>query len=322
MAQVNTVLGPIAPEDIGVAAMQEYILFGMYGWARAPEEYFRRPQAFEKIKGDLLEFKKAGGGTLVDGAGIALGRDLEFYRALSQSTGVPIVPCTGFWSQSGIPGHFVPTEHGARVSTYYFTKDADYFTKLFIGELTEGMAERATRSDVKAGIIKVANSPDRITPLEEVIYRGAARASRSTGCAVMTRGIRMVRRQLEILLDEEKLDPGRLIIGDCDDPSAIDLERDKDIARRGVCVAYDHVGSQKALDDKRVELVAAMVGAGLADRLLLSCGSIGQALGWEQTSHSYAHLLSGFMPRLRQAGVSDGAVHTILVENPKRVLPF
>jgi len=81
---------------------------------------------------------------------------------------------------------------------------------------------------VKAGVIKVGNSGDRFTSLEEMTYRAAARASKRTGAAIVTHGTQFARRQAEILL-EEGADPARVIISHLDAAYALDLTRDKEL---------------------------------------------------------------------------------------------
>jgi phosphotriesterase-related protein len=36
----------------------------------------------------------------------------------------------------------------------------------------------------------------------------------------------------------------------------------------------------------------------------------------------YAHLLENIVPDLKYFGVTDAQIHTMLVENPRRLLPF
>jgi phosphotriesterase-related protein len=215
-----------------------------------------------------------------------------------------------------VPGSYYPS-HGA-------TKEEMMF--LFYHELIKGMAAPGfIRTKIKAGIVKAGCSWDQITWAEELALRGAAMAAKRAGVTVIANGINQAQRQLEIML-EEGLEPNRIIIGHCDDGRAIDLERDREMARKGAYVAYDHIGWEDASvphsipDEQRVELVKAMIEAGFTEHVILSCGAIGYALGVPQPKHSFAHLLKSFVPRLKKAGVTDSAIDTILRENPKRIL--
>ena len=162
-------------------------------------------------------------------------------------------------------------------------------------------------------------------PAEEFSIRGAAMAAKRTGVSLMVGGINQIERQLEII-KEEGLEPDRIVIGDCDDGRAIDLERDKDFAQRGFYIGYDHIGWEDTSvpnavpDEQRVALVKAMIDAGFTENVVLSCGAIGYALGVPEPTHSFAHLLQSFVPKLKESGVKDSEINTILVENPKRIL--
>lgn len=317
MAVVQTVLGPIAPGDMGPTSMHEHIIFGYPGWEYDPEALWREnlwnaPKVYERIYNDLVDFKAAGGRTFVDCSGIGLGRDVDLYVSLARDTGVHLVAATGFWAQQGI-------------APYFRQKDIDYLEELFVRELTVGMEH----SRVKAGIIKVGNSGTAMTPLEEATYRAAARAAKKTGCAVTTHGVNFARRQVEVLLDEG-LDPERAIIGHLDAAYSLDMARDKEFARRGFYIGYDHIGTENTWspapyampDEYRIQMIHEIIAAGFIDRLILSNDTNGQSTHRPTQLHPYRHLYLSFMPRLRRAGVTEEQIHTMIVENPRRALPL
>ena len=47
---------------------------------------------------------------------------------------------------------------------------------------------------------------------------------------------------------------------------------------------------------------------------------MGYAIDVPQPKHSFAHLLKSFVPRLKKAGISNSAINTMLIENPRRIL--
>ncbi|MFC1893338.1 phosphotriesterase [Chloroflexota bacterium] len=335
---IVTVRGVIQPQDLGIVAMNENVLYGLMGWENDPWFNFNRPEAFDLIVSSLKQFKDAGGKTIVDCGGILLGRDAEFLIHIASSAGINIITSTGFDSQDAIPGHFLLplTEREIRIESQQgvvgedkmWIPDAGQLANMFYNELAKGMVVPGMiRTRIKAGIVKAASSWDQITEIEEFSLRGAAMAAKRAGVAVITDGVNQARRQLEIMLEaEEGLAPNRIVIGHCDDGRAIDLERDKEIARKGAYVGYDHIGWEDSSvpyampDEKRVELVKAMVKAGFTEHIILSCSAIGYALGVPQSKHSFGHLLKSFVPKLKKAGVSESTINTILVENPKRIL--
>jgi len=111
----------------------------------------------------------------------------------------------------------------------------------------------------------------------------------------------------------------------------LDFERDKELARQGFYVGYDHVGIEPSWssmlyalsDDKRLELCIAFIDAGYANKLVLACDAEPCPIGFGNrgnSSHGYAHLLKNFVPRLKKSGVSEEILHLILVETPAKLL--
>ena len=315
MKKVYTVLGPIHPDELGLTAMHEHIFWGPPGWEYDPHWWFSKTAAYEKAHKDLSDFRILGGNTFVDLSGLGLGRDLPAYIELAKSSGLNIVACTGFWAERGI-------------APFFLDKDADYFEQLFLKEIQQGMGD----TDVKAGIIKAGNDKTPMSKLEDTIYRAAARTSKKTGIAIATHGILHAREQVDIMIDQEGVDPGRVVISHCDAGYSIDLDRDKYIAKKGAYVAYDHIGIEEwspmpyaMNDDKRVELVLEMLNAGYEDQLLLSCDVNSWSLGWSMAPlplHNVGHLLRYFVPKLQEAGVGDETIRHLLVENPRKILPY
>ncbi len=315
MAQVNTVLGPIHPNQLGTTSLHEHLLWSSPGWEFSPEakQHFDPPRVFEKIYKDLVDFKAAGGSTIVDVSGIGIGRDIEFYACLSRYSGIHVVACTGFWAER-------------KILPYFAERDIDYHTDLFVQELTQGMGT----TNVKAGVIKAGNSGARFSSLEEMIYRAAVRASKRTGAAIITHGVQYATKQAETLLSEG-VEPSRVVISHLDAAYALDSERDKELGRMGFYLGYDHIGAEEPgipyamPDKKRVELVVEMIRAGFLTQIILANDTNGWSIGLVQRGtpkHTFSHLLRKFVPELIKAGVTEKEIHTMLVETPKKILPF
>ncbi|OGN99897.1 MAG: hypothetical protein A2Y59_05850 [Chloroflexi bacterium RBG_13_52_14] len=332
---VMTVKGEMRPEELGWAALFEHILFAFPGWENDPWVDFNRAQVTESAVASLREFKNAGGGTIVDFNGTLLGRDAELLANISSLADVNIIATTGFSGQDFTPGHFLfpgatrrrdILDQQAGITYEVQRLDADYLAKIFYEELTLGMVGPGMmRTSFKAGVVKTGANWDRVTEADEIAIRGAARAAKKAGVAVLTTGISQAQRQWEILL-EEGIKPDRIVIGRCDDGRAIDLERDKEFARKGAFVSYNHIGWEDTSlpycipDERRAELVKTMIKNGFAENIILSCDAVCCAISIPQPKHSYSHLLKSFVPRLKKLRIKDSVIDTILRENPKRVL--
>jgi predicted metal-dependent phosphotriesterase family hydrolase len=105
-----------------------------------------------------------------------------------------------------------------------------------------------------------------------------------------------------------------MVIGHMDSLPGRNPDIIKTLAKRGAFVGIDrvrgNVGNPKQ-DEDRVALVQAMIEAGYVDHVLLSSDK-------RRDFNSVPH----FVKQLSAAGVSEAALHTILVDNPRRFLAF
>ncbi len=174
MTRINTVLGAIAPAELGFVAIHEHIGYGMPGceldsrWWKSPED--RYAETVPKLRTFHENAMPWGAATFVDATGICNGRDLDYYKSLSEKTGVHIIASTGFVG-------------GDTALPFFERASVEYLTDQFIHELSVGIGN----SGAKAGIIKVGVSRGfKMKDLDLRIYRAAARASRATGAPIFT----------------------------------------------------------------------------------------------------------------------------------------
>ena len=166
--------------------------------------------------------------------------------------------------------------------------------------------------------------------VEAKALRAAVLAAQRTGVAVVSHSPSGAAFQQQLdELEREGGDPARFV--------QVHANSEKDFTlhlralQRGAWLEYDGIGGSAAGDDWHLELVQRVLHAGFADRLLLSQDVVGWRAGTPgggnyvdagQPKKRYAHLVDTFLPRLREAGVSDETVHQITVDNPRRLLAF
>ncbi len=92
----------------------------------------------------------------------------------------------------------------------------------------------------------------------------------------------------------------------CRDPDIM-----KALAKRGAFVGIDRIRGDVKGDEDRVALIVGFLDAGYVDRLLLS----------SDTRRDFGKV-ARFVKQLRAAGVSDGMLHTVQFDNPRRFLAF
>ena len=275
-----------------------------------------RSEIFEELAAKLRDFRRHGGQTIVDSTGMFHGRDLKLCEALSRSTGVHIVASTGLGPEEELGGYFLTPQTNPPTPW-----PAEKFSDLFAREVTEGMVVPRVERRAAAGIVAAVADRAGMTPTEESLFRGSARAAKSTGVPLSIRFGADVLHDLDIILDEQ-IGADRVLVGDLDRRDAKDSALD--VAARGAFVGIDHVGlddhADYLTDSERGDLVLELVKAGHADRIILSGNSIGVAKGVEEYNLPYSHVLTTFVPFLKAQGLSDNDAQRILVDNPRNLL--
>jgi phosphotriesterase-related protein len=312
MKQVQTVLGPISVEQLGVSLMHEHLVIGWPGWVFDPLARFDRMKVTAMLIERLLELKTLGVSTFVDPCPIELGRNPELAAEVAEATGIHIICATGLYTNRlGIP-------------VYFRQRSVDEIADIFKRELTEGIGS----SGIRAGLIKCATGLNEITRHEEKCLRAAGRAHKATGAPILTHteSATMGNEQLDILASEG-VDFTRVIIGhSC---GTADLRYHLSLVDRGVFLGFDRFGLETAFPDRlRIASLAGLLAIGHARQIVLSHDHVGHWLGRplvrtpEQqrgfARRSYTHLFKDVLPKLRAVGVSEAQVQTMMVDNPRR----
>lgn len=314
---VNTVLGPVPADRLGVVSVHEALLSVIPGAQYAFDITIDRAEVFDILAGKLTDFRNHGGGTIVDSTGMFNGRDVKLYEALSRSTGVHIVASTGMGPEEMLGGYFL-TPQTNPPTPWPAEKFADLFTK----EVTEGMVIPRVERRGAAGLVATTVTREGMTATDESLLRGAARAGLATGVPVSARHGNDAIHDLEIVLDEN-LPADRVAIGGLDRKDAVADGAHLEVARSGAFVAIDNVGrddEDHVTDRDRAVLIAELVKAGYGDRILLSSNAIGVAKGQPDYEVPFSYVLSSFVPVLTAHGLDDAATQRILVGNPREFL--
>ncbi|MFA3840513.1 phosphotriesterase [Streptomyces aureus] len=314
---VNTVLGPVPTEELGVVSVHEALLSVLPGAEHAFDITIDRAEIFETLAAKLKDFRAHGGGTIVDSTGMFHGRDVPLYEALARATGVHIVASTGQGPEELLGGYFLTPQTNPPTPW-----PADKFADLFTKEIAEGMVVPRVERRGAAGLVATAASSEGMTATDENLFRGAARTALSTGVAVSIRYGSDAVHDLDVVLDE-KLPADRVVVGGLDRKDAVAVGAPLEISRRGAYVALDHVGVEDEAhitDTERAALVDDLVRAGFGNRILLSSSATGVAKGHPGNDLPYSYVLTTFVPLLKAHGLGDEDVQRILVENPRGLL--
>lgn len=315
---VNTVLGPVAADELGVVAVHEALLSVVPGAEHAFDVSMDRAEIFEILAQKLTDFRDHGGRTVVDSTGMFHGRDVRLYEALSRSTGVHIVASTGMGPEEMLGGYFLTPQTNPPTPW-----PAEKFADLFTREVTEGMVVPRVERRGTAGLVTTTATREGMTATDENLFRAAARTALSTGVAVSVRYGKDALEDLEVVLDE-RLPADRVVVGGLDRKDAAAAGAPLEIAGRGAFVALDHVGLDDddayLTDRERASLVLDLVEAGHGDRILLSSNAVGVAKGHPSYDLPFSYVISTFVPFVQSQGLADDDARRILVDNPRDLL--
>lgn len=314
---VNTVLGPVSASELGVALVSESLLYVLPGAQYAYDIRIDRAEVFEAIAAKLAAFKAAGGGTIVDASGMFEGRDLRLYEALSRATGVHIVASTGQGPEAMLGGYFLTPQTNPPAPW-----PAHKFADLFGREVNEGMVVPRLERRAPAGMIATAVTASGMSATDSSLVRGAARAGATYGVPLLIRCGADAMAEMQLAIDET-LRPERIVMAEMDRRDVAANGWPLAVARAGACVGINHVGSTDAryLDDaERVALIVQLIDAGHADRIIVSSSATGVAFGAAGNDIAYSHVLTHFVPMLRDAGVTQEQIEHILTTNTAQLL--
>jgi len=350
VGKAQTVLGPIDADSLGITLTHEHLLHDSTFLFVEPTEAGEKVLAHQPVSlgnlnwvlhhlfsnldnlrlddeqmviNDLMFFKRAGGSTVVEPSIRGLsGNPLGLVR-ISQATGVNIIMATGYYvAMTHPPALAAVTE--------------EEVTDELVRDITTGIGD----TGVRAGLLKGACGGAGLSPAKKIedserkVMRALALAQRRTGAAIGIHNMRkdFVPEVIEIL-GEAGADLSRTILMHADrwGPDSPIFPK---LLQAGCYLEFDGFGTSELglvpspgfdyqiNDVQRCDIVVRLIAQGYLKQILVSqdvwvktrCNSYGGA--------GYAHILLNAVPLMRHKGITEEQIHTILVENPKRILAF
>src|ERR687890_1136993 len=323
MTSVNTVLGPIAPERLGVTLMHEHLLLDATPWFREPETASLRPVAYQPVSIEVLgllrndpfmsrdncelfdeatateevrQFRLAGGDTVVDPTCRGIGRDPHALQRIARATGLKVVMGTGYYLHPAHPPHV--REMSLEAIEEEITRD-----------VVDGV------DGVRAGIIGEIGISKDFTAEEEKVLRGAARAQHATGVPLEVHLPGWERHGDRVLdvVGEEGGDLRRTVLCHMN-PSGQDFDYQARLAERGAWLEYDMIGmdyyyadqeAQSPSDEENARALLRLRDAGLLGSVLISQDVFIKIQLVRYGGNGYAPILHNFVPRPRRHRVTE-----------------
>jgi phosphotriesterase-related protein len=318
MSNVETVGGRIDTFQLGVTLMHEHIfVLDPEILANFPEEWGDEQRRVDEAVERLNELKARGVDTIVDLTVLGLGRDIPRIKKIAQRTSLQIIVATGIYTYCDLPHYFAFRGPGTAFGGEELIAD------MYVRDIQQGIAG----TGVRAGILKCATDEAGLTPGVERILRATALAHRRTGVPISTHthARRRVGLDQQRVFREEGVDLTRVIIGHSGDTT--DLDYLEQLIAAGSYIGMDRFGIDTILPfEDRVKTVAELCRRGHAGRTLLShdAAVFNHWLPERQLPAAlprwhYLHIHNDVLPALRELGVTEDQLHTMLIDNPRRI---
>lgn len=302
MATIETVLGPIPPQELGVTYSHDHLL-----WCPPPpydEDTDLRLDSMEAALAELSFFKAAGGRALVEMTTREIGRDPLALRRLSAATGIHVIAATGY-----------------NAGKYSDVVVADRSIADLAQEMVRDLSEGMDGTPVRAGVLKASSSYEKFTAGEKKVFQAVIAAHHETGAPISThtQAGTWALEQIK-LLRGGGVAPEKIVIGHLD--RRLDWDLHQAIAKTGVFLGYDQIGKEHYYPDaERIAFIKQLIKEEHDHQILLS-GDLARKSYWPSygfgNGPGFTYTLWRFVPWMLREGISRQQIDQILIDNPAR----
>ncbi len=303
--RLQTVLGPIAPGDLGNVLMHEHVLVDFIGADKAERSRYNPEEVLKTVLPHLRTIRKLGCRTLVECTPAYLGRDPLLLKRLSEASRIHFVTNTGYY---GAANHkFLPP--------HAFSESAEQLARRWVTESGVGIEG----SGIRPGFIKIGVNKAPLPDVDRKLARAAAMAHKVTGLTIASHtGDGAAALEQVRILREEGVHPSAFIwVHAQNEP---DLAVQTRMASQGAWLEFE--GFTSASLQKQAERLKLLIDRGHIARILISLDA-----GWYHVGEPgggqfrpYSSLFTDLMPALEKMGVTKAQIHRLIRENPREAL--
>jgi phosphotriesterase-related protein len=344
VGKVQTVLGPIPSESLGVTMTHEHLLVDLSPLQKPPVEASKRGAFYAPFSVELLGrinyggqpnldnsrlvdietaicetmlYKRAGGTAIVEATSIGIGRDPEGLRQIARATGLHILMGGSYYVG---PSHPPDLE----------SRPEDDIAAEIVRDVVEGVG----RSGIRTGVIGEVGCSWPLTAGEHKVLRASGRAQRRTGAPLLIHPGRDEAAPAEIVevLRDVETDLSRTIIGHIE-RTIFERAALKKLAETGCVLEFDLFGREHSYykhaahidlpnDAERIRTIAWLIGEGHGRQIVLSHDTAAKSHLVRYGGCGYAHIVQNIVPRMRLRGLQEADIQAMLVDTPRRVLAF
>lgn len=318
MTQVATVRGAVGGGQLGRTYMHEHI-FTLTPDVQQnfPEDWGDEDARVDDAVTKLKALAAQGISTIVDPTVIGLGRYVpRIQRVAERVPELNIVVATGIYTYDSVPRYFY--HRGPAIGR------PEPMVDMFVKDITDGIG----KTGVRAGMLKCAIAEEGLTGGVDRVMRAVAQTHHRTGTPITVHthpeseaGLTVKR----VLCDEEGVDPRRVVLGHSGDTT--DCDHLSELAEAGFVLGMDRFGINTATTfEARADTLIEMCRRGYAENMVLSQDA-SCYIDWIDpevmpllSQWHYLHIADEVLPYVRERGVTEKQIETMLVDVPRRVL--
>uniref|UniRef100_A0A8D0CDS2 N-acetyltaurine hydrolase n=1 Tax=Salvator merianae TaxID=96440 RepID=A0A8D0CDS2_SALMN len=342
--KVQTVLGLIDPSHLGYTMTHEHLAMsysccyyppssGQETLSEAPiemrnlfwlkqnpyshKENLLLHQETDAVKEELLQYKAAGGGTIVENTTTGLKRDVKTLKQLAEETGVHIIAGAGFYV-------------GATHSPETQAMSVEQLTDIMVNEVLNG----ADGTNIKCGVIGEIGCSWPLMESEKKVLQATAHAQSQLSCPIIIHPGRHGESPFQIvrILQEAGADISKTVMSHMD-RTIFDEKKLLEFAELGCYLEYDLFGTEFILyqmnpdidmpsDNERILRVRMLIDEGYEDKVLIAHDIHTKNRLKKYGGHGYSHILENIVPKMRVRGISQDKIDKLLKANPRQWLTF
>ena len=344
VGKVQTVLGPVSPDELGLTLTHEHLLVDashlleppeyasergrfnapltieLLGWLRQGNGVNREVASLVDLEVAIEEaryYQRAGGQSVVDATSKGIHRDPQALAQISRATGLNVI-------MGG--SYYVAASHPVDMDDR--TEDS------IVGEIVKDVTEGVGDTGIRQGIIGEVGCTWPLAPNERKVLRASGRAQRLTGAPLIIHPGRdeMAPAEIVEVLREVDTDISRTIFSHME-RTIYKPENLKSLAETGCIIEYDLFGQEHTIypaapnldmpnDGRRLDWIAWLIEQGHGDQVVMAQDIDYQIYQKRGGGHGRGHILDNVVPLMRRKGFTREQIDVILVETPKRVLAF
>jgi len=341
---INTVLGSIDSNELGITLPHEHIFIDLRNQFSKPEEVSKRMLSEQEVniqnlgvlrrnpyavkdnllladpevaENELMKAKEVGARTVVDATTVGIGRDSRLLKRIALNTGLNIIAGSGYYTYDTHPEDMDE-------------KTVEEITDEIVNDLTRGVKN----TGIKAGVIGELGTSEKIYPNEEKVLFAGAKAHHETGAPILVHIFPWSDNGREVLdiFSEEGVEMDKVAICHSDVP--LDIEYMKDILSRGAMLEFDNFGKEFyippperdfaggifATDIERVRTLKLLLEEGYKDQILISNDICLKILLHRYGGWGYDHVLQNIVTMMVEEGIDRDLIGHLIEKNPKEWL--